>query len=102
MTMAASGHSATGITGLDQLLGGGLPSRRMHLIEGVPGTGKTTLALQFLLAAKQRGERSLYVTLSETAEELAAVAESPGWSLDGIETHQLAPVGDRGVDEYTQ
>jgi circadian clock protein KaiC len=73
----------------------------MHLIEGVPGTGKTTLALQVLLAARERGERTLYITLSETAEELAAVAESHGWSLDGIDTYQLAPVSSRGAEEYT-
>ena len=73
----------------------------MHLIEGVPGTGKTTLALQFLLEAKRRGERSLYVTLSETTEELTAVATSHGWSLDGIETHQLAAVPNRAAEEYT-
>jgi circadian clock protein KaiC len=73
----------------------------MHLIEGVPGTGKTTLALQFLLAARDRGERTLYITLSETTEELSAVAESHGWSLDGIETHQLAPVTSRAAEEYT-
>jgi circadian clock protein KaiC len=82
-------------------MGGGFPARRLHLIEGVPGTGKTTLALQFLLAAKDRGERTLYVTLSETAEELAAVADSHGWSLDGIETQQLAPVPNRAAEEYT-
>ena len=82
-------------------MGGGFPTRRMHLIEGVPGTGKTTLALQFLLAAKDRGERTLYVTLSETAEELGAVAESHGWSLDGIETQQLASVPNRAAEEYT-
>ena len=73
----------------------------MHLIEGVPGTGKTTLALQFLLAARERGERTLYITLSETTEELAAVAASHGWSLDGIDTFQLAPVPGRASEEYT-
>jgi circadian clock protein KaiC len=73
----------------------------MHLIEGVPGTGKTTLALQFLLAAKARGERTLYVTLSETTEELAAIAASHGWSIDGIDTYQLAPAPNRAAEEYT-
>lgn len=73
----------------------------MHLLEGVPGTGKTTLALQFLLAARDRGERTLYITLSETTEELAAVAASHGWSLDGIDTYQLAPIPDRAAEEYT-
>jgi circadian clock protein KaiC len=94
-------QAPTGIAGLDQLLHGGLPTRRMHLIEGVPGTGKTTLALQFLLEARRRGERTLYITLSETAEELAAVAESHGWSLEGIDTYQLAAVPDRAAEEYT-
>ncbi len=101
MTTAGSGLASTGIAGLDELLAGGLPTRRMHLIEGVPGTGKTTLALQFLLAAKERGERTLYVTLSETTEELAAIAASHGWSLDGIDTYQLAPVHSRAAEEYT-
>ena len=100
MTTAAT-QASTGIAGLDELMAGGFPTRRVHLIEGVPGTGKTTLALQFLLAAKARGERTLYVTLSETAEELAAVAESHGWSLEGIETQQLAPVPNRAAEEYT-
>jgi circadian clock protein KaiC len=94
-------HLSTGIPGLDQLLQGGLPKRRMHLIEGVPGTGKTTLALQFLMEAKRRQQRTLYVTLSETTEELASVAASHGWSLDGIDLHQLAPVPNRAAEEYT-
>jgi circadian clock protein KaiC len=96
-----SGQASTGVAGLDELLGGGLPVRRMHLVEGVPGTGKTTLALQFLLAARARGERSLYITLSESVEELTAVAASHGWSLDGIDTYQLAPVPNRAAEEYT-
>ena len=98
---SASVQASTGVEGLDQLLGGGLPTRRMHLIEGVPGSGKTTLALQFLLAAKARGERTLYITLSETQEELVAVAASHGWSLEGIETYQLASVPNRAAEEYT-
>src|SRR3712207_9555888 len=79
MTTVVSAQASTGIAGLDQLMHGGFPTRRMHLIEGVPGTGKTTLALQFLLAARSRGERTLYVTLSETTEELGTVARSHGW-----------------------
>jgi circadian clock protein KaiC len=73
----------------------------MHLIEGEPGTGKTTLALQFLLEGRRVGESGLYVTLSETTEELDQVAASHGWTLDGLVTFQLAPIADRAADEYT-
>ena len=76
---------ATGIDGLDAVLGGGLTSERVYLIEGVPGSGKTTIAMQFLMEGVRRGEKVLYITLSETEEELRAVADSHGWSLDGIE-----------------
>lgn len=74
----------TGIAGLDEILGGGFPRSRMYLVEGDPGSGKTTLALQFLLAGVRRGEPGVYATLSETDEELRDVAHSHGWSLDGI------------------
>jgi circadian clock protein KaiC len=94
-------QASTGIPGLDQLLHGGLPRDRMHLIEGEPGAGKTTLALQFLLEGRRLGEDGLYVTLSETAEELRHVAASHGWTLDGVETFQLGPIAERGSDEYT-
>ncbi len=94
-------HASTGILGLDQLLRGGLPRDRMHLIEGEPGTGKTTLALQFLLEGRRLGEDGLYVTLSETTEELNHVAASHGWTLDGVTTFQLAPIAERAADEYT-
>ena len=77
--------------GLDAILGGGLPIDRLYLLEGDPGTGKTTLALQFLLDGVRRGEAALYVTLSETTDELQAVADSHGWSLDGITIHELTP-----------
>ena len=80
----------TGTPGLDEILGGGLPANRIYLIQGNPGVGKTTLALQFLLEGKRRGERGLYITLSETREELEAVAESHGWSLDGIDLFELS------------
>jgi circadian clock protein KaiC len=73
----------------------------MHLIEGEPGTGKTTLALQFLLEGRRVGEDGLYVTLSETTEELHHVAASHGWTLDGVTTFQLAPIAERAADEYT-
>jgi circadian clock protein KaiC len=82
---------STGIDGLDDVLGGGLQRRRLYLVEGVPGSGKTTLALQFLLSAVGRGETVLYVTLSETLEELNAVAASHGWNLKGIVVHEMMP-----------
>ncbi len=71
---------STGIAGIDAILNGGLAPNRLYLVEGAPGAGKTTLALQFLLRGRDCGERCLYVTLSETAEELAAVAASHGWT----------------------
>jgi circadian clock protein KaiC len=82
---------ATGIEGLDDILGGGFPAHRLYLIEGNPGSGKTTLALQFLLEGARRGERGLYVTLSETREELLDVARSHGWSLDALAVCELIP-----------
>ncbi|HEV7375834.1 MAG TPA: ATPase domain-containing protein [Pyrinomonadaceae bacterium] len=82
---------ATGNEGLDQVLNGGFPANRLYLVEGDPGTGKTTFALQFLLEGARQGEPVLYVTLSETKEELIAVARSHGWSLDGINIYELIP-----------
>ncbi len=79
----------TGIEGLDDVLAGGLHRNRLYLVEGHPGTGKTTLALQFLLEGRDRGERVLYFTLAETAEELRHSAESHGWSLDGVEIFEV-------------
>jgi circadian clock protein KaiC len=81
----------TGIEGLDDILQGGLPPGHLYLIEGDPGTGKTTLALQFLLAGAKEGEPGLYVTLSESAKELEAVAASHGWSLEKIKIFELLP-----------
>lgn len=81
---------STGCEGLDGILQGGLPRNRLYLLEGAPGSGKTTLALQFLLEGRSRGEAVLYVTLSETAEELEAVADSHGWSLEGIHLFELS------------
>src|SRR6056297_1290609 len=80
---------STGITKLDEVMLGGFTADRLYLIEGYPGTGKTTLALQFLLDGAAKGEPGLYVTLSETQEELEQIASSHGWSLEGIHIHEL-------------
>ncbi len=78
-----------GIDGLDDILRGGLTRGRIYLLKGRPGVGKTTLALQFLLAGAKAGERVLYITLSETREELTSVARSHGWSLEGLSLFEL-------------
>jgi circadian clock protein KaiC len=91
-----------GIAGLDDILGGGLPSRHLYLLDGEPGTGKTTLGLQFLIEGTKQGERGLYVTLSESREELASVASSHGWSLEGIHIFELSKDSARDIEEsYT-
>ena len=82
----------SGVPGLDEVLGGGLPEQCLYLVEGNPGVGKTTLALQFLIEGRAQGERGLYVTLSETKTELEAVARSHAWSLDGITVIELSAV----------
>ena len=81
---------STGIAGLDDILGGGLTPQRVYLVEGSPGSGKTTLGLQFLLDGAARGEPGLYITLSETADELRMVAASHGWSIDALALFELA------------
>jgi circadian clock protein KaiC len=81
----------TGIQGLDDVISGGLARGRVFLLEGKPGTGKTTLALQFLMAGAAQGETVLYVTLSETRDELRASAASHGWDLGGIDIFELVP-----------
>ena len=92
----------TGIPGLDAVLRGGFPRDRVYLIDGDPGTGKTTLALQFLMEGARLAERVLYVTLSETNSELVAVAASHGWSLEGVTLHELTPVdGSIAENQYT-
>jgi circadian clock protein KaiC len=82
---------ATGVVGLDDILGGGLARNHLYLIEGDPGTGKTTIAMQFLMEGARRGQKGLYVTLSESKTELLQIAESHGWSLDGVEIFELGP-----------
>jgi circadian clock protein KaiC len=81
--------ASSGVAGLDDVLGGGFERRRLFLVEGTPGAGKTTLAVQFLLAGAAAGERVVYVTLSESEEELQGVARSHGWNLDGVEILEL-------------
>jgi circadian clock protein KaiC len=87
---------ASGIVGVDDILGGGLTPHRMYLVEGAPGAGKTTLALQFLLKGAELGEAGLYVTLSETKTELVAVAASHGWLADRFTIIEL--LSDEGLD----
>ncbi|MGZ8377958.1 MAG: ATPase domain-containing protein [Gemmatirosa sp.] len=95
-------RASTGVAGLDQILGGGLPTNHLYLLDGEPGTGKTTLGLQFLMAGRARGERGLYVTLSESRAELEEVAASHGWSLEGLDVFELAADGGLATEEgYT-
>ena len=85
---APSDVASTGITGLDHILRGGFPRNRVYLIQGDPGVGKTTLGLQFLLEGIRQGETTLYITLSESKDELHAVAKSHGWSLEGLHIYE--------------
>ncbi len=97
--------ASVGIAGLDHILNGGLPENRLYLVEGDPGSGKTTLGLQFLREGMERGETVLYVTLSETKSELTTVAASHGWQVDDMPIHELAATADRAPfkpdDQYT-
>ncbi len=85
-------RSPSGVEGLDDILSGGFPRDCFFLIQGDPGSGKTTLALQFLLEGLRRGENGFYITLSETKRELERVAHSHGWSLDGIPLLELSAI----------
>lgn len=84
---------STGITGLNEILRGGLPASNLYMLQGAPGSGKTTAALQFLRAGVEAGESCIYVTLSQTKAELEAIAVSHGWTLDGIRVEELATSG---------
>lgn len=92
---SSSKRVATGISGLDYILCGGLPPRRMYLVQGSPGSGKTTFALQFLLNGAAAGEKCLYITLSETREEVEEVASSHGWSLGDLEIVELSALDEK-------
>ena len=84
---------STGIVGLDEILRGGLPASNLYMLQGAPGSGKTTAALQFLRAGVEAGDSCIYVTLSQTAAELKAIAVSHGWTLDGIRIEELSTSG---------
>ena len=88
------GRVSTGIEGLDSILKGGLPENRLYLIEGQPGTGKTTMGLQFLLEGEARGEKGLYITVSESREELIGVGKSHGWDLENLTIQDLTVAND--------
>lgn len=90
--------AATGIKGLDHILLGGFPRNRVYLVQGDPGVGKTTLGMQFLLEGARRGEKCLYITLSESKEELLEVAKSHGWSLDDVHIYEQL-VGEEALNE---
>ncbi len=95
MTRVEQTKVNTGIAGLDHILRGGFPARRLYLVQGAPGSGKTTLALQFLLAGARAGENVLYISLSETRDEIEEVARSHGWSLDGLEIVELSAIDEQ-------
>lgn len=89
--MSGSDRASSGLAGLDEVLGGGFVLGRLHLVEGRPGTGKTTLGMHFVLAGRNQNEKVLYVSMSETRDELQAVASAHGWSLEGVELCELVP-----------
>src|ERR1700744_4708457 len=82
----------TGVPGLDDVLAGGLERNRLYLLEGTPGSGKTTLGMQFLMEGARPGERCLYITLSEPEAGLRASAASHGWALEGVTIVEVTPM----------
>jgi len=90
----------TGITGLDAITKGGIPSNRLYLLQGEPGTGKTTMALQFLLHGLEQGERGLYITFSETEDELNSVARSHGWDISKMPMLELSAIEEQLKPEF--
>src|ERR1700755_175403 len=96
-------RTSTGVASLDDILSGGLPDGHLFVVEGQPGTGKTTLGLQYLLEGAARGEKSMYVTLSESRLELEGVAKSHGWSLAGVSLFEFTPTEAnlRPEDQYS-
>ena len=98
---AGEADASTGVPGLDDILMGGLARDRVYLLEGSPGTGKTTAAMSFLRAGAKAGEKSLYITLSETEEELRDTARAHGWNLEWVEVFELVPP-ESLLDEHQQ
>lgn len=86
-------RDASGVSGLDEILHGGFPHGHFFLIEGEPGSGKTTIGLQFLMEGARRGSKVLYITMSESEDELKKIARSHGWSLEGVILYQYSPEG---------
>lgn len=91
MSTLGTAPVSTGLASFDEILGGGFAPHRFYLVQGVPGSGKTTLALQFLMQGARQGETVLYVTLSETEEEIRDIAASHGWSLAGVQVLEVVP-----------
>jgi circadian clock protein KaiC len=83
-------RAATGIEGLDRILGGGLPRGEIYLVEGEPGTGKSLVGLHFLRAGAELGEGCLLITMAQSQEAIARLAASHGWAMDGIEVHEIS------------